>query len=341
MDNASQILNECHNGFCETDSARILSLYRSRDNRLTFDERLFIIKEIQKVYCPVLMELQHVSPSLTDWDHLLCILSYEGISVSVIAECFSVSKDAVRMRKSRLREKLPVEWFALFFHIITEDDEKQCHKSVMDNPTIANDTSLPLVQENDKNPKTMDDNIPVKMTFLKAIANGLTGTFRFKGRSSRAEFWYYTLFCTIISFVLTALMFILNANVFSQHDYIVTRIWLSVLVIIALSHSAAAVRRIHDTERSSWLWCLTYLMPWLTFITIFVWHIEYDVHLRNMVGGSPDPFIMSWYGAILSINLTILIITTILTIVWYSIKGTDGPNYFGPDPLYREILNLK
>lgn len=340
MNNASQILNECHDSFCETDSARILSLYRSRDNRLTLDERLFIIKEMQKVYCPVLMELQHISPSLTDWDHLLCILSYEGISVSVIAECFSVSNDAVRMRKSRLREKLPAEWFALFFHI-TLTDEKQCHKSVTDNPSIANNASLPLAQENDKMPKAMDDNIPVKMTFVKAIFNGLTGTFRFKGRSSRAEFWYYTLFSSIMFLVLTAVLFIAKNKVPMKYDHIVTFIWLSVSVIIALSHSAAAVRRIHDTERSAWLWCLTYLMPWLTFITISVWHIEYDVHLRNMVGGSPDPFIMSWYGAILGINLTILIVTNILTIVWYCTKGTEGPNYFGPEPLYRNIYNPK
>lgn len=330
MDNAYQILNECHESFCETDSARILSLYRSRDNRLTFDERLFIIKEIQKVYCPVLMELQHVSPSLTDWDHLLCILSYEGISVSVIAECFSVSNDAVRMRKSRLREKLPAEWFALFFHI-TLTDEKQCHNSVTDNPSIANNASLPLAQENDKMPKAMDDNIPVKMTFVKAIANGLTGTFRFKGRSSRAEFWYYTLFCLIMFLVLTVVMFISQ----KRYDNIATIVWFSASVIVAFSHSAAAVRRIHDTERSAWLWCVTYLLPWLTFITISVWHIEYDVHLRNMVGGSPDPFIMSWYGGILGINLTIIIVTNILTVIWYCSKGTEGPNYFGPDPLYR------
>src|SRR5574344_589984 len=135
MNNASQIRHECHNSCCDTDSARILSLYRSRDNRLTFDERMFIIKEIEKVYCPALMELQHVSPSLTDWDHLLCILSYEGISVSVIAECFSVSNDAVRMRKSRLREKLPAEWFALFFHItLTEENRSEEHTSELQSP---------------------------------------------------------------------------------------------------------------------------------------------------------------------------------------------------------------
>ena len=185
----------------------------------------------------------------------------------------------------------------------------------------------------------MDDNIPVKMTFVKAIANGLTGTFRFKGRSSRAEFWYYTLFSSIMFLVLTAVLFIAKNKVPMKYDHIVTFIWLSVSVIIALSHSAAAVRRIHDTERSSWLWCLTYLMPWLTFITIFVWHIEYNVHLRNMVGGSPDPFIMSWYGAIFGINLTILIVTNILTVIWYCRKGTEGPNYFGPDPLYSNISN--
>ena len=105
--NRQQLLEECHNAFRQTESARILTLYRSRDNRLSFDERLSITKEIEKVFYPVFLELRNINPSLTDWDLMLSVLSYEGFSVSVIAECFSVSNDAVRMRKSRLREKLP------------------------------------------------------------------------------------------------------------------------------------------------------------------------------------------------------------------------------------------
>ena len=144
MDNRQQLLNECHEAFSATESARILTLYRSRDNRLSFDERLSITKEIEKVFYPVYLELRNINPSLTDWDLMLSVLSYEGFSVSVIAECFSVSNDAVRMRKSRLREKLPQEWFSLIFHTVTKMYQDQCHDSVTENVSGPKDAAIPL-----------------------------------------------------------------------------------------------------------------------------------------------------------------------------------------------------
>lgn len=337
MNNAQQILNECHRIFRDTESARTLTLYRSRDNRLTFDERLFIIKEIEKVFYPVFLELRNVSPLLTDWDLLLCALSYEGFTVPVIAECFSVSNDAVRMRKSRLREKLPDLWFALIFHAMTKADENECHNSVTDNISDEDGTALSLTSETENKPADMNNNTPVRMTFAKAILKGLAGTLRFKGRASRPEFWYYTLFCAILIIVLTAAILILNNTVSMQYDHIVTGIWLTISLMVTFSHSAAAVRRFHDTECSGWQWCVTFLMPWLTIIILTVWYIEYDVYIRNRAGEyDHDPFVMSWADAIFFIDLIILIAANIWTVVRFSKKGTEGPNIYGPDPLYRE-----
>ena len=70
MEKIQQLLNECHEAFSTTESARILTLYRSRDNRLSFDERLFITKEIEKVFYPVFLELRNTNPSLTGPDPL-------------------------------------------------------------------------------------------------------------------------------------------------------------------------------------------------------------------------------------------------------------------------------
>ena len=129
MNNAQQILNECHRIFRDTESARTLTLYRSRDNRLTFDERLFIIKEIEKVFYPVFLELRIAR--CYGLGPFARALSYEGFTVPVIAECFSVSNDAVRMRKSRPKKNCPplVRTEPMPYRA----DENECHNSVTDN----------------------------------------------------------------------------------------------------------------------------------------------------------------------------------------------------------------
>jgi len=335
MDKREQLLIECHEAFSTTESARILTLYRSRDNRLTFDERLFITKEIEKVFYPVFLELRNINPSLTDWDLLLSVLSYEGFSVSVIAECFSVSNDAVRMRKSRLREKLPQEWFSLIFHTVTKMYQDQCHDCVMENVSGAGDATIPLASET-QNKNAMEQNEPIRMTFGKAVLKGLAGTVKFRGRASRAEFWYYTLFCFIMQFILfTGLLF--KDNIQNHHTaYHLGLAILGLLILLALSHCAASVRRIQDTELNGWMWFGTYLTPWIVVLVSFIWKAEYDVSLwnREPEPALPDEFVMNWWFAIVAIAIVILIAAIVMTVIRYCRKGTEGPNNYGPDPLF-------
>lgn len=342
MDNRQQLLYQCHEAFSTTESARILTLYRSRDNRLTFDERLFITKEIEKVFYPVFLELRNVNPSLTDWDLLLSVLSYEGFSVSVIAECFSVSNDAVRMRKSRLREKLPQEWFSLIFHTVTKMYQDQCHDCVTQNVSGPQDPAIPLAAET-QNQSAMEQNEPIKINFGRAILKGLAGTVKFRGRASRAEFWYYSLFCFIMLIILFAGI-LLKDNISNTHTAIhVSLTLLGIAIILAISHCAVSVRRIQDTEINGWMWFGTYLTPWLILIVSFVWKIEYDVSLRNREPqpGLPDQFVMNWWNAIFAIDLVILIAAIIVSVIRYCRKGTEGPNRYGPDPLFRDFKKTK
>ena len=336
MDNRQQLLNECHQAFSSTESARILALYRSRDNRLSFDERLFITKEIEKVFYPVFLELRNVNPSLTDWDLMLSVLSYEGFSVSVIAECFSVSNDAVRMRKSRLREKLSQEWFSLIFHTVTKMYQEQCHDCVTDKVSGADDAALPLASQT-QNKNVMNQNEPIKMTFGKAVIKGLAGTVKFRGRASRAEFWYYTLFCFIALLFLSVVTLVLDNTVPFQYSHIIMRSWLVIAILFVLSHSAASVRRIQDTERNGWMWVVTYLVPWLILTVAVIWNIEYGVSLRHREPepGVPDKFVINWWAAIVAIDLVILLASIIVTAIQYCRKGTEGPNNYGPDPLFK------
>lgn len=337
MDKREQLLIECHEAFSTTESARILTLYRSRDNRLTFDERLFITKEIEKVFYPVFLELRNINPSLTDWDLLLSVLSYEGFSVSVIAECFSVSNDAVRMRKSRLREKLPQEWFSLIFHTVTKMYQDQCHDCVTEKVSGPEDATIPLASET-QNKNAMEQNEPIRMTFGKAVLKGLAGIVKFRGRASRAEFWYYTLFCLIMQVLLFFGWVYSLSKSTADNDigYYVGRVWLTLVFLLVLSHSTMSVRRMQDTERNGWMWFTSYMLPQVAFLIIMIWHTEYETSLINN-SLQPDRFVLNWWGTILLIDVAILIVLGITTTIWYCQKGTEGPNKYGPDPLFHII----
>ena len=189
----------------------------------------------------------------------------------------------------------------------------------------------------------MEQNKPIKMTFGKAIINGLCGSVRFKGRASRAEFWYYSLFCLITQIIMFA-VFLMKDYIGNLHvGYYMGLIILGISILVAISHCAVSVRRIQDTERNGWMWFGTYLTPWLILIVSFVWKVEYDVSLRNRepIPQLPDKFVMNWWTAIYIIDLVILLIVLIVTIIQYCRKGTEGPNIYGPDPLYRNNPKLK
>jgi uncharacterized membrane protein YhaH (DUF805 family) len=71
----------------------------------------------------------------------------------------------------------------------------------------------------------------------------------FSGRASRKEYWYFTLFATLISFGIGIVAGILE--VFLHNE---TLSYVSIIYFLAtlLPSIAVAVRRLHDTNRSGW-----------------------------------------------------------------------------------------
>lgn len=74
----------------------------------------------------------------------------------------------------------------------------------------------------------------------------------FKGRSSRAEYWYFSLFNLIAAVVL-----VIISNVIGDTNGIISNIYFLAITIPGL---AVAVRRLHDTGRSGWM-LLILLIP--------------------------------------------------------------------------------
>ena len=120
------------------------------------------------------------------------------------------------------------------------------------------------------------------MTFGQAIASGFKNYVSWKGRATRAEYWWWTLFVFIVE-----LPFSIIYNVASQGelqkamesgDQAATlaatfgpAYWLLLLVslVFFLPSLAVTIRRLHDIDRSGgWFWII--LVPFAGSIVLLV-----------------------------------------------------------------------
>ena len=102
----------------------------------------------------------------------------------------------------------------------------------------------------------------VHVGFGEAIKRFYSKYAQFSGRASRSEFWWATLYLTIISTVITILDSTVGTNTLGEPNGIGSL--LSVVNwIFALSHLvpglALGARRLHDTNRSGWLQLISFI----------------------------------------------------------------------------------
>ena len=96
------------------------------------------------------------------------------------------------------------------------------------------------------------------MNFQDSIKVCFSKYAEFNGRATRAEYWWFFLFCILVSAGLA---------MFSQT--------LSGLFSLAtlLPSLAAGARRLHDTNRSGW-WLLIWLLPFIGWIVLIVFFVQ-------------------------------------------------------------------
>jgi uncharacterized membrane protein YhaH (DUF805 family) len=127
--------------------------------------------------------------------------------------------------------------------------------------------------------------------------------FSFSGRINRAKFWIASL-VLMTAFVIPFMLAVASMS---------TVIWLlAVVVFVAATISGLAVgaKRLHDRDRSAWWLVLFYLGPGLL------------QAMGEAMGGIDVIFL------VISIGISIWAFVEL-----GCLRGTPGPNRFGPDPL--------
>ena len=141
------------------------------------------------------------------------------------------------------------------------------------------------------------------MEFKEAVKICLTQKYCcFKGRASRSEFWWFCLFTLIMNFVVALLGSLLPAlgSIVSA----VQALWLLLPTV------SVSTRRLHDRNFSGW-WQALPLAATLPAVAGAVLEANWLLMLAGCAAG----------------------LASLWLLIFYALKGTAGPNRFGPDPL--------
>ena len=157
------------------------------------------------------------------------------------------------------------------------------------------------------------------VTFKEAALLGLRyRVLDFKGRSSRSEYWFLMLIGLIANAVLTIVEIV---PLLGPLISIVCQLYLSVATI------SVSVRRLHDTNRRGWWVLLPYAVAFIgVFVGVFFLELITDDSFRSPED-NPE-FMTALIGLVI-----VMIASFIYLIVLCALKGNDGDNRFGPDPL--------
>jgi uncharacterized membrane protein YhaH (DUF805 family) len=264
MDTRTEKLKSCLADFREMPEACMLIDYRSRSNRLTFDDRMAVTRCIEKAFAPVFLEMRAESPSLSESDLIFCALVAAGFQSEVISDCISISKESLRMRRKRIKEKLTPFWADQLFpdtDTVTKSVTKKCYDNGAQHISPAHEAAI-LLQQNQSNSKVMETK---RFTFGEAIKSGFRNCFNYKGRASRTEFWYFILFYTLLFYTLGYAIAIMVPFIMLKLQHPVTPqsalITCGILfLILSIPLLAVTVRRLHDTERKG-LWLTAFFVP--------------------------------------------------------------------------------
>ncbi len=120
------------------------------------------------------------------------------------------------------------------------------------------------------------------MDYVKVVYNKYTD---FSGRARRSEYWYFTLFNSLI---VLALYIPVIALIAAQSSYYFVPLIIITLFSLAvvLPSIAVAVRRLHDTGRSGWFY-LVGLIPLVGGVILLVFLIADSQPGTNSWGPNP------------------------------------------------------
>lgn len=128
----------------------------------------------------------------------------------------------------------------------------------------------------------------VQMNILETFVYAWKRIFNFTGRASRKEYWTLVLgnAAIIVSFFLAIVLASENNMFFWQSSEALLLIPIaSIILLVFIAHLSAAVRRLHDTNKSGFMWFIT-LIPFGGFV-LLIFYLQASYPYENKWGLNP------------------------------------------------------
>jgi uncharacterized membrane protein YhaH (DUF805 family) len=118
------------------------------------------------------------------------------------------------------------------------------------------------------------------MGFTEAITHVFQHYADFKGRARRSEYWYFALFCFLVSFGVKIVSGVLdNQNIYLGFAVVWT-------LATFLPGLGVLIRRLHDVGYSGWRW-LVLFVPIIGGLIMLFWLVKDSQPGRNDYGDNP------------------------------------------------------
>ena len=179
------------------------------------------------------------------------------------------------------------------------------------------------------------------MTFAGAITTCLRKYAVFRGRATRAEFWWWVLAVFIVSIALGMVDAVVEAVAGWDGFSVLSGIF---SLATLLPNLAVTARRLHDIGKSGWwllLWIVLGVGPWIILAGLVIGAVFGAFYAAGSAQGPAEFFVdvltglaLVWILAILAFIFALLITIAIVIwqIVWLARQGEAGPNPYGSDP---------
>ncbi len=180
------------------------------------------------------------------------------------------------------------------------------------------------------------------MTIQESVQVCLRKYADFSGRATRAEFWWWLLATTLVSFAISAIDTAISTLLRTLSEFAFSPFSTIFGLAILLPNLAVTARRLHDIGKSGWwqlVWFVIAGAGWILFVIGIIITIVRLVSGDSFSGvENGDFFANTDFADFVPALVTFLIamLVSLAVFVWYLIwlvrQGDYGANRYGPDP---------
>jgi len=155
--------------------------------------------------------------------------------------------------------------------------------------------------------------------------------FGFSGRINRAKWWLTVLITAIINLLVTM---VTNSI---QSTTIIGIIGFVGFIVVCWIYLAAGIKRLHDLNRTG-AWLVVFLGAPIVAMVFLVASVGVTAFGLLLAGQAPDAATIAQMGMTVIVAGLICLVVGIWGLIWFGcLRGTVGPNQYGPDPLEGKV----